>query len=155
MNFGTPQPIDFHGFHCIASVAWHPFILSSFRSFFSFCFFHLFVFLSSVAFFPFLSVVSRFFRFCRLLRQFLFFPFFCFSSFLRLLPSYILKTGRHGLGGATVAKSRTFQKFWDLPLDTEMVTFARGPLSPKTRFLGMLPFFISDVLCWGKNTNPC
>ena len=36
--------------------------------------------------------------------------------------------------------------FW-LPL----VTFARGPLSPKTRFLGMLPIFLSDVLCWCKN----
>ena len=34
---------------------------------------------------------------------------------------------------------------------TVLVTFARGPLSPKTRFLGMLPIFLSDVLCWCKN----
>ena len=32
-----------------------------------------------------------------------------------------------------------------------MVTFARGPLSPKTRFLGMLPIFLSDMLRWGKS----
>ena len=29
--------------------------------------------------------------------------------------------------------------------------FRPGALSPKTRFLGMLPNFLSDMLCWGKN----
>ena len=36
-------------------------------------------------------------------------------------------------------------------IPVHVVTFARGPLSPKTRFLGMLPIFLSDVLCWCKN----
>ena len=41
----------------------------------------------------------------------------------------------------------------DSTLCTLLVTFARGPLSPKTRFLGMLPIFFIRRVVLGQESS--
>ena len=45
----------------------------------------------------------------------------------------------------------TYKLLRSVSANVRFGNFRPGPLSPKPRFLGMRPVFLSDVLCWGKN----